>query len=42
MIKKTKKFLTSLIKKIFSEEIDKKIILEAKRISLINKKKKNN
>jgi hypothetical protein len=40
MIKKTKKFLTSLIKKIFSEEIDKKIILEAKRISLINKKKK--
>ena len=40
MIKKTKKFLASLIKRIFSEEMDKKLLLEAKRISLLNKKTK--
>ena len=40
MIKKTKKFLASLIKRIFSEEMDKKLLLEAKRISLLNKKNK--
>ena len=40
MIKKTKKFLASLFKRIFSEEVDKKLLLEAKRISLLNKKTK--
>ena len=40
MIKKTKKFLASLFKRIFSEEMDKKLLLEAKRISLLNKKTK--
>ena len=40
MIKKTKKFFVSLLKRIFSEEMDKKILLEAKRISLLNKKNK--
>ena len=40
MIKKTKKSFISLVKRIFSEEMDKKILLEAKRISLLNKKNK--
>jgi len=40
MIKKIKNFLASLIKRTFSEEMDKKLLLEAKRISLLNKKNK--
>ena len=40
MIKKIKNFLASLIKRTFSEEMDKKLLLEAKRICLLNKKTK--
>ncbi len=38
MIKKIKKFFASVLKNIFFEEIDKKLLLEGKKISLLNKK----
>ena len=40
MIMIFKKFLINLIKKIFSEEIEKELILKAKILSIKNKKKK--
>ena len=38
MINKIKKFFASVLKRIFFEEIDKKLLLEGKKISLLNKK----
>ena len=38
MITNIKKFFASIIKRIFFEEIDKKLLLEGKKISLMNKK----
>ena len=40
MIKIFKKHLSFLIKKIFSEEIEKELILKAKNLSIKNQKKK--
>ena len=40
MIKIFKKYLSLLIKKIFSEEIEKELILKAKNLSIKNQKKK--
>jgi len=40
MIKIFKKYLSFLIKKIFSEEIEKELILKAKNLSIKNQKKK--
>jgi len=42
MIKIFKKQLSLLIKKIFSEEIEKELILKAKNLSIKNQKKKKN
>ena len=41
MIKIFKKHVSLLIKKIFSEEIEKELILKAKNLSIKNQKKKN-
>ncbi len=38
MVRQIKKIGASIIKKVFSEEINKKLVLEGKRISLIHKK----
>ena len=40
MIKKIKFFFASIIKRVFAEEINKKLVLEGKKISLINNKLK--